>query len=121
MRRLDPFSLVLGRRPSPYDLCRMYAFPGAVPMIYNPPSRHNTVVVLIRYEPKYSAHPVAVYDSEGRLRRLPTNGLITSTWTDSPFPYEIQSHKALRTARDPRDLAEQWALENLNQPLPNQL
>lgn len=114
--RLDHEIYKLGRVPSPFHLCRAYAFPNSVAMILPLAKNGGAAVMLVSYLPKLTVIPAAWFDRLGNLLRIPTRGLQASSRTDLPFPYEIEATMPLRTAADPRNLGRAWADEHLDQP-----
>lgn len=117
MKHFDPNNYVLGRVPSPLDLCREYSYRDTVTMLLPLPRTGGLAVILISYSPIYAVIPAAHYNRDGELLRLPameTNELVRSSRSDLKFPSEVLTLRPLRTAADPRSLAEQWARKYLD-------
>jgi len=117
MRHVDPPSTILGRIPSPCDLVRAHAYPGCVTMVIPLPKTEGLAVMLLSFKDGYAVIPVAHFNRFGRLLRLPaqeTEGLTATSRRDLPFPYQVEMHRPMKTAADPRNLAEEWARTHLD-------
>lgn len=112
--RYDPHLHVLGRCPSPKQLCAMYSYPNTLPAIIPLPRFGGIAVFLISLEPRYAVIPVTIFDDLGCQFSMPERDVVPSVRVDLPFAWEIQTMRALRSKRDPIDLAERWAQANLD-------